>query len=185
MNLASITIPVGLPIEDWKPEVEPEKLSRLIYNLNHNIVHDGPEHEVLGKALVHAVRNMQMHVAIVPFAEKPPKGWPWGSAHSVHLGGHMFERHIEAFVGQENEWVHHMLGHCDFWTSTPTFITEYTTEQEVLRIAKELVSVPLYEKMTQWAKENVRMRYYNSYIHDSPEIAEWCGYEEAAKAKGE
>lgn len=154
---------------------------------------EGPEHEVLGKALLHAVRNMNIHVMIVPF-DKPPEGFPCGSAHSVHLGGHVFERHIEAYMPLSDpaffhlllhEWVHHMLGHCDVWTSSPTFITEYTAELEVLRIAHEIVSLPMYEKMTRWAKDNVRMHYFRSYVHDAPEIEAWCEYKEAEQAEGD
>lgn len=154
---------------------------------------EGPEHEVLGKALLHAVRNMGIHVMIVPF-DKPPEGFPYGSAYCRRAGDNLVERHIMAFMVPDNkaffhlllhEWVHHMLGHCDAWTSSPTFVTEYTTEREVLRIAHEIVSQPLYEQMRQWAKDNVRMHYFRSYVHDSIEIEEWCGYKEADEAEGE
>lgn len=154
---------------------------------------EGPEHEVLGKALLHAVRNTGIHVMVVPF-DKPPQGFPCGSAFCRRVGDGIVERHIVSFLAPSDpaffrlllhEWVHHMLGHCDVWTSEPTFITEYTAEQEVLRIAHEIVSLPMHEKMTRWAKDNVRMHYFDSFVHDAPEIRDWCEYKPAEQAEGD
>lgn len=169
-------------------------LNRLFEGLIPHLVRDTSDHASLGRALVHAVRNMDIHVMIVPNENGPAEGWPWGSAHSTPVGKSMIERHIEAYVSPRHEcffhlllheWVHHMLGHCDVWTSTPTFMTEHATEMEVLRIAKPLVSVATHEQMTKWAKSNVRMHYFESFVHHSPEIAEWCEYETGEQSERE
>lgn len=181
------------PIIMPRHHVAAENIASLLAYMDLHRRREGSEHEVLEKALLHAVRNMGIHVMVVPF-DKPPEGFPYGSAHSVHLGGHVFERHIVSFLAPSDpaffhlllhEWSHHMLGHCDIWTSTPTFMTEYTTEQEVLRIAHEVVSLPMYEQMTRWAKDNVRMHYYDSFVHGDLEIRAWCEYQGADEAKGE
>lgn len=174
-------------------QVAAENIVALFVYMDLHRRREGPEHEVLGKALLHAVRNMNIHVMVIPF-DKPPGGFSYGSAFCRRVEGGMLERHIEAYMSLSDpaffhmllhEWVHHMLGHCDVWTSSPSFITEYTAEQEVLRIAHEIVSLPMYEKMTQWAKDNVRMHYFESYVHSSQEIAEWCGYKPAEQAEGD
>lgn len=178
-----------------------QDIDDLIALFNHFVRHDprrdvDKEHLVIGRALLHAVRNLDIHVFVTPFAEVPDY-YPFGMAHVIAVKGYVMSRHIEAFVDPDeefffhlllHEWVHHAMHHTDVYTSQPSFQVEYNTEMTTLAIAHQIVSLPMYEKMTAWAKTNVCSHYaryadYGLTRHLSLHIADWCGYKTSKKTR--
>lgn len=173
-------------------------VAELYRHMNYHQITEGKEHVALGRALLHSVRNLGIHVMVVPFGAE--SGYPEGQAFCLFSDdtGALLERHISMSMAPDDvmffhvllhEWVHHMMGHCDVWTSAPEFVTEYTTERKTLEIAKQLASESLLTIMAQQAKAYI-LKIYQNYadfvpdgIHLSTEIADWCGYKMSKKAR--
>lgn len=172
-------------------------IGELYRHLNYHQITEGEEHRALSRALLHSVRNLNIHVFVLPYENGAP--WPEGSAFVLRDDDTdvIQERHITICMTPNNrmffhvllhEWVHHAMRHCDVYTSVPNFIIEYETEQKTLHIAKQLVSQGLLEYMTQQAKIYI-LTLYSRYadagltLHLSDEIADWCGYRTNKKAR--